>query len=95
MSKRPPSRPPLTERKRQHECRRRKKLRADGFELLELWVPPVVRAGWAARERLSDPSAPLPEEHFKDDCEDVLVNWGGSWLRKLAELRRSRRDRSD
>ena len=40
------------ERKRRSRIRQQKL--AGGFERIELYLPPIVRAAWTARERISD-----------------------------------------
>jgi hypothetical protein len=75
---------------RKRRSRMRQQKLAAGFERVELYLPPVVRAAWIARERISDTKAPLAVEHYPDDLAAVLEEWGERWLRAASQRDRSR-----
>jgi hypothetical protein len=66
-------------------ARLRRKLVAAGYDLVELPLPPEVKRAWIARERSTNPNAPLPLESFPSDLVDILVEWAGRWLRAVTK----------
>jgi hypothetical protein len=85
------SRKTLAERRlaaaeRQRRRRLRLKLIAAGFEHVELWLSPAVRAGWVARERIDDRHSPLPSQSYCNDLVVILTEWAARWLRACQKV---------